>query len=231
MEPTRMKVLVVAPHADDETLGVGGTIARHVRQGDHVTVAVMTGPGPEPHPILPHSVWDTVRGEAREACKVLGVQELIFRELTAVLVPDAPLWTVNKEASLILSEVEPDVLYVPFPFDLHQDHRSLYYAFNVAWRPHSPAGKRIKEIYAYETLSETHWNTSYLESGFLPNVFVDITDTLDCKLEAMKCYKSQLQEPPHFRSLKALEALATLRGGQVSAHAAEGFVLVRRLID
>ena len=224
-----MKVLVVAPHADDETLGVGGTIARHTAEGDEVTVVVMTGPGEEPHPILPHSVWDTVRAEAKRACLVLGVKDLLFRELPAVLVPDQPVYKVNQEAISVLEDIEPDILYVPFPFDLHLDHRAIFYAFSVAWRPHSKVGAGIKEIYAYETLSETHWSPSYLEPGFTPNVFVDISKTLEQKLSAMNCYQSQLQEEPHFRSLKALEALATLRGSQMSMSAAEAFVMIRQV--
>ncbi len=224
-----MKVLLVAPHADDETLGAGGTLNRHVREGDDVTVVVMTGPGPEPHPIMPHSVWDVVRSEARAACDVLGVQNLIFRELPAVLLPDEPVWTVNREAARVLEEVQPDILYVPFPFDLHHDHRSVFYAFSVAWRPHTEVGQGIREIYAYETLSETHWNPAYLEAGFLPNCFVDISETLATKMKAMECYASQLQEAPHFRSLRALEALAVLRGGQVSVFAAEAFVSIRQI--
>lgn len=224
-----MKVLVVAPHADDETFGVGGTIARYSKEGHQVTVAVMTGPGSEKHPIFPHSVWDTVRGEAKLACQVLGVSELIFREIPAVLVPEQPVWKVNQEAFQVLDEVRPDILYVPFPFDLHLDHRALFYAFSVAWRPHSEVGQKLREIYAYETVSETHWNASYLEPGFLPNVFVDISETLETKMEATKCYQSQLQQSPHFRSLDALRALATLRGSQMSMRAAEAFVMIRQL--
>lgn len=223
-----MKVLVVAPHADDETIGAGGTIARHVREGHDVTVAVMTGPGEGEHPIFPRTTWDVVRAEGQKACEVLGAK-LLFRELPAVLIPEQPVWEVNKEAWKVLDEVRPDILYVPFPFDLHLDHRALFYAFSVAWRPHSEVGQKVREVYAYETVSETHWNASYLEPGFLPNVFIDISDTLEQKMEAMACYASQVQPSPHFRSLEAVRALATLRGSQMSMRAAEAFVMIRKL--
>ena len=180
-------VLVVAPHADDETLGAGGTIARHVLEGDTVSVVVMTGPGEEAHPIFSHDVWDTVREECRQACDHLGVHRLMFREIPAVLVPDRPVWEVNSEAAKVLDEAKPDVLYVPFPLDLHLDHRSIFYAFSVAWRPNSERGRRVKEVYAYETLSETNWNPAYLEQSFTPNVYVDISATLETKLKAMEC--------------------------------------------
>lgn len=224
-----MKVLVIAPHADDETLGVGGTIRKHVEAGDQVVVAVMTGPGEEPHPIFKKDVWETVRSEASRAMEVLGVEQLLFREIPAVLVPDQPVWEINREAAQVLSEVQPDILYVPFPFDLHLDHRAIFYAFSVAWRPHGPIGQGVKEIYCYETVSETHWNPAYLETGFTPNVYVDISSTVEKKIEAMECYASQLQEAPHARSLKALRDLAGFRGAQVSVEAAEAFVLIRKL--
>ena len=228
-----MKVLVVAPHADDETIGMGGTIAKHAASGDEVVVVVMTGPGPadEPHPIFSREVWDVVRQEAKAACDVLGVSELKFREIPAVLVPDKSVWSVNREAASVLDEVRPDILYLPFPLDLHLDHRAIYYAFSVAWRPVSPVGRRIREIYTYETVSETHWNPPYLEAGFLPNTYVNISETLETKMKALECYGSQIQQPPHARSLDAIKALAGWRGSQVSMHAAEAFVAIRKLVD
>ena len=128
------KVLVVAPHADDETLGVGGTIARHVAEGDHVTVAVMTGHGEEPHPLWPPEAWDIVRGEALEAWRILGVQDWLFREIPAACVADRPTYEVNGICDEVLKTVGPDVLYVPFQYDLHLDHRVIFYGFSVAYR-------------------------------------------------------------------------------------------------
>jgi hypothetical protein len=110
-----MRVLVVAPHADDETLGAGGAIARHAREGDEITVAVMTGPGEGRHPVFPNELWDIVRDEAEEAAAVLGVKDLVFRELPAVLVPDRPVWEVNGVAAEVLEQAAPEILYVPSP--------------------------------------------------------------------------------------------------------------------
>ena len=98
----------------------------------------------------------------------------------------------------------------------------------VAARPHQAAYPGT--ILAYETLSETNWNAPYLSPAFVPNVFVDITDTLETKLEAMRMYKSQLRAFPHERSVEALRALATLRGATVHRPAAEAFVLVRHVV-
>lgn len=222
-----MRVLVVAPHADDETLGCGGTIARLVREGHEVTVAVMTGHGDVPHPIFPKSTWDVVRAEARDAMAVLGVTDLRFFELPAVLVADMPAHEVNRVASALVADVRPDVMYVPFPLDLHGDHRALFHAFSVTWRPVSEVGRGVRRVLAYETLSETHWNIPYVEQGFLPNVWSDISSTVGTKLEAMSRYRSQLRDYPDARSLKALEALSQFRGSQMGLGAAEAFVLVK----
>ena len=224
-----MRVLVVAPHADDESLGAGGTIARHAAEGDEVFIAVMTGPGQGAHPVFPRETWDVVRAEAARAAEVLGVKQLAFRELPAVLVSDQPVHEVNREAAEVLEEFTPDVLYVPFPYDLHRDHREIFYAFSVAWRPNTALGRGVCEVYAYETVSETHWNPAYLEPGFTPNAFVDIADHLETKLDALACYASQMAEFPHFRSIEAVEAQARWRGAQVGMHAAEAFVSVRQL--
>jgi LmbE family N-acetylglucosaminyl deacetylase len=224
-----MRILVIAPHADDETLGCGGTIAKAVRDGHDVVVAVMTGHGPDPHPLWPRSVWDVVRGEARQAMPVLGVTDLRFCELPAVLIPDLPRHELNRACGELLNEVAPDELYVPFPLDLHGDHRELFHAFSVAWRPTTAVGRGIRRILAYETLSETHWNIPYVEQGFVPNVWNDISSTLDTKLEAMSRYASQVRPFPDARSIEALQALAQFRGAQVGVPAAESFVLVRAL--
>lgn len=225
------RVLVVAPHADDETLGAGGTIARFAAEGHHVTVAVMTGHGDDaPHPLWPRSVWDKVRGEAREAMSVLGVKELLFREVPAAQVAEHPPWKLNREAVSIVEEVKPDVMLVPFLWDIHKDHREIFHAFSVAWRVASQTGRNIREVWAYETLSETHWNAATLEPGFVPNVHVDISAHLERKVQALHCYKSQMQAAPGTRSIEAARAQAVWRGAQVGVAAAEAFVLVRRLV-
>lgn len=225
-----MKVLVVAPHADDETIGMGATIAKYARSEAGVVVAVMTGHGEErPHPIWPRSSWDQVRGELRAACAILGVEEIIFEEIPAVEVAMQPLWKLNQITRSVIERVMPDVLYVPFPFDLHKDHRELFHSFSVHWRPYLPLGHGIREVYTYEVPSETHLNFAYVEQGFLPNRWVDVSDFIDLKMEALACFESQLQPHPAARSLEALKALAVWRGSQIGVHAAEAFVTVRQL--
>lgn len=223
------RVLVLAPHADDETLGVGGTIAKRVAAGDAVTVVVLTGHGTELHPVFPREVFETVRAECEAAMRVLGVTDLRFLELPAVQVPDLPKWAVNKTMQELIEDVSPDEIFVPFPFDMHGDHRSLFHAASVAWRPVTAAGRQVKRVMCYEVLSETHWNSPYLEPGFLPQRFEIITDTLELKLRALECYRSQVRPFPDIRSVQAIRALAELRGALVGVPAAETFVVIREV--
>jgi len=225
------RVLVVAPHPDDETIGVGGTIAKHAAAGDHVTVAIMTGHGSEePHPIWAPEHWNVVNEEARRACATLGVSEVIFADLPAVVVADMPMWQLNKAAAAVVEQVGPTVLYVPFPHDLHKDHRELFHAFSVAWRTSSVAGRSIKLVSCYEVQSETHWNIPYVESGFLPDTWIDISEHVDTKNSALREYRSQMRPAPDARSLEAIGALSTWRGSQCNRRACEAFVTVRRLL-
>jgi LmbE family N-acetylglucosaminyl deacetylase len=225
-----MRILVVAPHADDETLGMGGTIAKYAHEGHDVIVAVLTGHGDEaPHPLWPKENWVVIRSEFQKACGVLGASDFLFEEIPAAQVADQPVWKLNKVTNDIVERVAPDILYVPFSNDLHKDHRETFHSFSVAWRPHTLHGKKIKEVYTYEVCSETHLNFPYVEQGFLPNTWVDISDYLDTKLQALACYKSQLQQSPSARSLEAVKALAVWRGSQIVTSAAEAFVLVRKV--
>lgn len=219
------RTLVIAPHPDDEILGAGGTIARLARAGHEVRVAVVTT-GQQPD----YSASDVavVRSEAEQAHSLLGVRETSWLDLPAARVAETPRRTVNAALREIVLRTSPTALLVPFAGDIHVDHQLIFQAAMVAARPHQSAYPTT--ILAYETLSETNWNAPYLTPGFHPNVFVDITDTLDLKLEATGAYRSQVRASPHERSIEALRALATLRGATVHLPAAEAFVLIRSVI-
>jgi N-acetylglucosamine malate deacetylase 1 len=219
------RTLVVAPHPDDETLGAGGTIARLAKAGHEVTVAVVTtGQPPD------YSACDVakVRDEAEQAHAILGVKETLWLDLPAARLVETPRRALNAALQKAIDQTEPMTVLLPFVGDMHVDHQLTFQAAMVAARPHQAAYPAT--ILAYETLSETNWNAPYLTPGFLPNVFIDITDTLDLKLAAMRTYGSQLRANPHERSIEALKALATLRGATVHRPAAEAFVLVRDVI-
>lgn len=221
-----MIILVLAPHADDEVLGMGGTVARLISQGHEVVMAVLTGHGNDIHPLWPREHWDVVRQESRFAAKILGVTRIVFEELPAACLDTTPAWKINRVVRKILKETQPDEIYIPFPHDLHKDHAAISYAASVASRPYLPEAGGVRRILAYETLSETHLAPPYLAPAFQPNVFIDITDTLEIKIRAMQAYASQIQ-PDHLpRSAAALRALASIRGTHIGRPAAEAFVLL-----
>lgn len=225
-----MRILVIAPHADDETLGMGGSIARFVAEGHEVHVALLTGAGEDgEHAFIAREKFTEVRAEFEAALAVLGVKHRHLRNLPAVEVEGMPIHEVNTVARDLVAATRPDRLYLPFAFDLHLDHRRLFYSFIVQGRAYLPLGMGVREIYCYETASETHLAPAYLEPAFSPNVYVDITPHLAKKLAALDCYKSQIQSAPLPRSLQAIEAQARLRGSQIGVSAAEAFVLIRMI--
>lgn len=219
-----MKILVIATHPDDEVLGCGGMIARRAAEGDEVHVLVVTR-GTED--LYAKSEIEATRKELKKAHAVLGVSGVTFLDFPAPKLDSIPGHQIVDAIAKVLSSMRPDVVFLPHHGDIHGDHRAVYHATLVAARPINHSS--IKELLCYETLSETEWAPPVGDEAFIPTVFVDIGAYLEKKLAALACYASQMKEPPHPRSLKAIEALAVLRGSTVSLDAAEAFMLVRAI--
>ena len=219
---TSIRMLVIAPHPDDETLGVGGTIARFARAGGEVTVLTVAAHMP---PLFSEEIHQQTLSEARAAHAVMGVKESFFLDLPAVRLSNITPVEFNGTFRDAVDQLKPHILMIPY-YDRHIDHRLIFDAVMVAARPMG-SGRQIHMIAAYETLSETHWNAPHLEPNFTPNWTVDITDTIDTKLEAMTCYASQLHLYPQPRSLEALKALALFRGSQAGFGYGESFHIIR----
>ena len=220
----KKRVLVVAPHPDDETLGVGGTISKYSAQGDEVFVLMVSGHLP---PIYSRKAYEETVSEAYSAFSVLGVEKSEFLEIPATMIGDQPLHEVNGRISKIVNDFNPHIVLCPYP-DRHIDHRLVFDSVMVATRPVG-VGKDIKIVAAYETLSETHWNAPHIEPNFTPNWVVDISDHISKKLNALECYKSQISEFPGPRSIEAVEALAKFRGTQAGFGYGEGLHIVRMI--
>ena len=220
----KKRVLVVAPHPDDETLGVGGTIAKYSAQGDEVFVLMVSGHLP---PIYSPKAYEETVSEAYSAFSVLGVKKSEFLEIPATMIGDQPLHEVNARISKVVNDFNPHIVLCPYP-DRHIDHRLVFDSVMVATRPVG-VGKDIEIVAAYETLSETHWNAPHIEPNFTPNWVVDISDHISEKLNALECYKSQISEFPGPRSIEAVEALAKFRGTQAGFGYGEGFHIVRMI--
>jgi N-acetylglucosamine malate deacetylase 1 len=218
-----MKALVIAPHPDDEVLGVGGTIHRFASEGQDVVVAIVTRGWA---PLFSDEQVARVREESQAACGSLGVRDLRFLDLPVTKLKDLPEAELNQALTDLIQDVEPDWLFIPFPGDRHEDHRQVFDACMVAARP-TCRDNPIRMVLSYETVSETHWTATDVEPVFSPNYYIGIGDHLQAKCDAMRCYASQLLPAPHARSIEAITALATWRGSVVGLAAAEAFMLVR----
>ncbi|WP_342541590.1 PIG-L deacetylase family protein [Paenisporosarcina sp. FSL H8-0542] len=216
-----MKVLVFAPHNDDEVLGVGGTIAKYAAQGHEVFICEVTKSNTDEE-------IKEERSEALAAHHLLGVKETIFLDFPIVTLRETPLVKINAEFLKVVEDIRPNIAFIPHKGDMHMDHTVVSHSAMVALRPIN--GIKVENIYAYETLSETEWNLPTVDNAYMPNVWSDISKFIDIKKEAMNCYQSQLKQPPHPRTLEIIEALAKLRGSTVGVPFAESFMLVRRLI-
>lgn len=221
------KVLVVAPHCDDEILGCGGVIAKHISKDHPVYVAVVTNGNLGAPEIFPEEGTKQVRSEALRAHDLLGVTDTFFLDFPAPRLDTIPSYKLSLKISELITQHKITTLYIPHRGDIHKDHRISYEASLVAARPTN--GCTVKKIYAYETLSETEWAPPFGDDAFIPTVFEDIGDYLDKKLEAFKCYESQIKTFPHSRSLHAIEAMSNFRGSTVGIKNAEAFMLVREI--
>jgi LmbE family N-acetylglucosaminyl deacetylase len=225
MLETVRTALVVAPHPDDEVLGVGGTIARLAAQGSQVHVAILTR-GTSPR--FSEDFAESVRREAADAHRLLGVTHTHYCGFPAAELDQVPHADLNGKVSALIEQLSPDTLFIPFLGDVHLDHQLAFTSAMVAARPLGENAPR--RILAYETLSETNWFAPGITPMFAPTVFIDIGTTLETKLKAFATYQSQVKAFPHERSEDAIRALAQLRGATVCRMAAEAFMLVR-LVD
>lgn len=217
-----MNILVFAPHPDDEILGVGATMARYIANGDKVFVCIITR-GYEP--ICDEQQALDNRKASVTVHSFLGVYGTYYLDFPAVMLENVPRYEINARICALIEEIKPDVVFIPHHGDMQKDHQIVCEAVMVATRP--KYSHRVKEIYAYETLSETEWNIQHPSNTFYPNVYIDISDFLQLKIDAMKRYPKQLHEFPNPRSLNAISSLAMYRGSTINVNAAEAFMTIR----
>lgn len=219
------KILVFAPHPDDEILGCGGTIIKNIANGNEVYVCIATKGA---QPLFDEKQVATVRQEALDCHKEIGIKKTFFLDFPAVMMEECHRYEINGKVMNVVKEVQPDVVYIPHYGDMQRDHMILAEACMVALRPkYFPQPK----VLGYETMSETAWNTPNMQNEFIPNVFEDITEYLPKKLEALNFFKSQVSAFPDARSLESMEALAKYRGALMHRGACEAFMLIREVLE
>ena len=218
-----MKILVFAPHRDDEIIGCGGTILKRKAAGDNVTVCLVTAREGEVLPACTQRIHD----EMKNAHRFMGVDHYIGFPFGANKLETFSRLEFNKAFDEAVKTVEPDEVYLPFWGDMQKDHQMTVDGAMVALR--AKRSYAPKRIYAYETLSETGLNVPSVNNSFIPNVFEDISEYLEDKLKAMSFYQSQLHPFPDLRSIETVEALAKFRGATANVKAAEAFMLIREI--
>ena len=217
-----MNVLVIAPHMDDEVLGCGGTIARHVESGDNVFVCFIA------HRVYNHQFNDerneVEKKHANRAKEVLGYKEPVFLGLNDERL-DACIQDIIIPLEDSISNIKPDIVYSPFYGDNNQDHRAVFQAVRVAIR--ASAKVTPQKWLLYETPSSTDQSPPIIEGFFMPNYYVDISRYVDVKIEAFRCYETERRVCPHPRSEKALKVQAQKRGVEIGFKYAEAFMIMR----
>ena len=201
-----MKMLVVAAHPDDEVLGCGGTIAKHIKAGDEVQVLILA------------QGREDLRMSARKALNKLGVS---LKNMHFANLEDQSLDIYAfSDIVGIIERYSADIVYTHDENDLNLDHQITAQAVKTAFRP--IPGQQVKTILAFEVLSSSEWG-----KGFTPDYFVDISKTYKHKIAALECYASEMRHHPHPRSFSGVDALIRLRGMSVGVSAAEAFKVVR----
>lgn len=219
-----MNILVIAPHPDDEILGVGGTIAKYASEGNEVYVCVVTKGC---LPLFDEAGVEKVRKECMQADRILGVKKTFFLDFPAAMLETVPRHKLNDEIAKIIQMVLPDEVYIPHRGDMQIDHKMVVDAAMVGLRPKYK--HLVRKIYAYETLSETGWDIPNTVNEFIPTVYNDISKFLEKKVQAMNEFDSQIENFPNARSVQAIRALAMFRGATVNCVAAEAFSLIREV--
>lgn len=225
------RVLVVAAHPDDEVLGCGGTVARLATEGDEVRIAIlaegMTSREKQREQTDPEKLKH-LHARAQQAAGKLNAKDLTLAKLPDNRLDTVPLLDVVKLVEDLIENFRPDTIYTHHAGDLNVDHGVVHRAVLTATRP--VPGQDVRQVYAFEVPSSTEWSFQRLEPAFRPNVFVDITRTLDRKIEALACYDTETRKFPHPRSPEALRAIAARWGSVAGFQAAEAFELVRSLV-
>lgn len=218
------KILFIAVHPDDETLGCGGTILKHKEAGDEITWLIITGIR-----CHPSGRWDDKAAEERDSIVNQVANEYHFDHVVDMGLPTTMLdkLDLGKIVASIGTEIDkikPDVVYMMFQNDVHSDHRvafsAVYSCLKSFRRPY------IKRVLMFEALSETEFAVSNPANSFVPNVYVDITRFMEDKIRIMTLFKSEIMQVPYPRSLSSIKALGRYRGTRAGVEYAEAFMLI-----
>lgn len=230
-----MNILVVAAHPDDEVLGCGATIAKHAKQGDVVHSLILAEGATSRAVSRDPEQWKSELSElsiaAHKASEILGAASVTRHDFPDNRMDACELLDVIKVVEQAIDQHQPAIVYTHHSGDVNIDHRRIHEAVITACRP--VPEHPVKSLLFFEIPSSTEWqppgSAPGSAPGFAPNWFVNVTETLHLKLQALKAYQSEMRPWPHPRSLQAIEHLARWRGASIGVEAAEAFILGRQI--
>jgi LmbE family N-acetylglucosaminyl deacetylase len=220
------KIIVIAPHPDDETLGCGGTLLRHIGEGDEVNWLIAT----EMQSVIGFSDEQINRrmDQIQEVANYYSFKNVFTLPFPTTRLDTIPFGDIVKAISDIFTTVQPEIVYLPYRGDVHTDHRIVFDTAISCTKwfryPH------VKRVLAYETLSETDFGANPDDNGFRPNVYTNIENFVERKLDAMRLYTGEMGDFPFPRSEIAIMSLAKLRGVAAGSEAAEAFMLIKEIL-
>ena len=216
------RILVVAVHPDDETLGCGGTLLKHKSKKDEINWLICTTIDKQ------KNNYEIREKEINKVSKLYGFNSVHNLRLKTMRVDEYSMSILIEKISKVINTVKPNIIYLPFKSDVHSDHRNIFEASYSCTK--SFRYPFIKKIYMMETLSETEYAPSSKEDSFIPNKFVDISAYMNKKIKLMQIYKNEFGNHPFPRSEKNIRALGTLRGATCGYEYAESFILLKEIV-
>lgn len=224
-----MNILVIAAHPDDEILGCGGTAARFAMEGNAVYTLILgegiTSRGEKRNRRQNKKEIKKLKNHIVAANNIIGTKDTFAWNFPDNRFDTVALLDIVKIIEKIKRSINPHIVFTHHHGDLNIDHQITFKAVMAAFRPIK--GETVREIYSFEVPSSTEWNAPLSATYFMPNCFVDITETLKLKIKALKEYKSEIRKFPHPRSAEAIKTIAERWGIQVGLKAAEAFEAVR----
>lgn len=212
------RVMFIVAHPDDEWLGCGGTILKHIDHGDLVQVIFMS----DGYSSRVSGVSSPRNYSSTELMKKIGAENPIFFQFPDNRLDTVPLLELVQKIELCKDQFQPNVVYTHFNNDLNIDHKVTCMAAHTAFRPQP--GEKLQQMNLFEVVSSSEWSC---EAAFKPNLFNDISKYLDKKIELLSFYEDEIRQSPHARSYENIKTLAKLRGNTVGLTAAESFQISR----
>lgn len=218
------KIIVIAAHPDDEILGCGAAIYKHIKQGDTVRTVILSR-GMKARGNTDEAEKSKLEAQCRKANQILGVSDIVLHDFPDNEFDTVSRLTLTKVIENELKSYQPNLIYTHFGEDLNIDHRRIYEAVLTACRPQPES--IVPAIYSFFIPSSTDWGCP--DQPFIPTVFIDVSDVLEIKLLALQEYSMEMRQAPHSRSIDSVKTMGKYWGNRIGCHAAEPFKLVREI--